>query len=68
VPAWIERHEQAKRHVEDGQRVVDRQRTLIARQKVLGHDTQMSERLLAAFERSQVIFESDLARIRAEQV
>ncbi len=65
--AWIERHEEAKRHVADGQRVIDRQRDLIGRQKALGCDTSRSEELLAAFERSQAIFESDLVRIRRER-
>jgi hypothetical protein len=52
---------QANRHVVDGRRVVERQRALIARQKARGHDTQQSEGLLAQFERSQEMFESDLA-------
>jgi hypothetical protein len=57
---WIERHDQALRHVTDGLRIVDRQYAVIARKKGLGHDTTLSEALLAEFE--QAIFEIDLAR------
>ena len=64
---WTERHEEAHRHVIDGQRIIDRQLTLIERQKVLGRDTTTSEGLLAAFRSSQAIFESDLARICQER-
>ena len=64
---WPERHAEAERHVADGQRVIDRQRAIIERQQALGSDTQQSQALLAAFERSQAIFESDLARIRRER-
>jgi hypothetical protein len=63
---WTERYEEAKRHVADGRLVLERQRALIDRQKVLKRDTAVSERLLATFERSQEIFEGDLARIRQE--
>ncbi len=61
-----ERYEEAKRHVADGLRVIERQRALTDRQQALRRDTELSERLLAAFERSQGIFEDDLARICKE--
>jgi hypothetical protein len=64
---WTERYEEAHRHVIEGQRIINRQLTLIKRQKVLGCDTTNSEGLLAAFRNSQTIFESDLARIRQER-
>jgi len=67
MSSWTERYEQAHRHVIDGQRITDRQLTLIERQKLLGSDTTNSEGLLAAFRRSQAIFESDLARILQER-
>jgi len=64
---WTERYAEAERHVTEGQRILDRQRAIIERQRALGSDTQQSEALLAAFERSQAIFEGDLVRIRGEQ-
>jgi hypothetical protein len=63
---WIERHTEARRHVTRGQHIIDGQRILIGKQKALGRDTTRFEELLAAFERSQAIFEADLARIRQE--
>jgi hypothetical protein len=63
---WKERHDVAQRHVAEGQRVIERQRALIRRQQEAGRDTKDAEQLLATFERSQVLFEDDLARIRAE--
>jgi hypothetical protein len=65
--SWNDRCAQAERHVFDGQRVIDRQRVLIARQKALGADTHQSEALLASFECSQAIFEDDLVRIRRQR-
>jgi hypothetical protein len=58
---WLERRALALRHVENGRLIVDRQRTLIARIKALGVNTDEAESLLKAFERSQTIFEDDLA-------
>jgi len=58
---WLERRALALRHVENGRRIVDRQRTLIGRCKVLGINTELAESLFLAFERSQIIFEHDLA-------
>jgi hypothetical protein len=53
--------EQAARHVKEGKRIVARQRTLIAKLKEGGHDTEASESLLTQFERTLAIFEADLA-------
>lgn len=64
---WTERHQEAQRHVANGQRIIDRQRAIVERLKALKRDTTTSEGLLAAFECSQAIFESDLARIRLER-
>ena len=63
---WLERYEQAAQHVLDGRDVIDRQHDLIARQKARGRNTELAEQLLDRFERSQAIFESDLARISGE--
>jgi hypothetical protein len=55
--------ELAKRHVEAGREIVARQRDLIASGRVaLG-----AAELLEAFERSQAIFEDDLARFLKER-
>jgi hypothetical protein len=64
---WTDRYEQASRRVSNGRVIVDRQRALIEWQRTLGRDTQEYERLLESFERSQEIFESDLARICDER-
>jgi hypothetical protein len=61
-----DRYALAQRRAAEGRRVIDRQRLLIQRQKVLGQDTGGSEDLLAAFERSQEIIERDLASIRGQ--
>jgi hypothetical protein len=58
---WLARRAVAVRHVEGGRRIVDRQRALIARCKALGVNTDEAKNLLVAFERSQTIFEQDLA-------
>jgi hypothetical protein len=42
----------AERHVKEGQRVVARQRELIARMKALGQDTATAQELLDIFERT----------------
>jgi uncharacterized protein YmfQ (DUF2313 family) len=51
----------AQDHVNTGRRIVARQRQLIAKIRALGGNAGMAEDLLAAFERSLVIFEADLA-------
>jgi hypothetical protein len=48
----------AQRHVEDGRRIIERQRALVAR---VG--SQSSIDLLALFERTQELFEADLAAL-----
>jgi hypothetical protein len=62
-----DRYALAQRRAAEGRRIIDRQRLLIQRQKNLGQDTSGSEDLLAAFERSQEIFERDLASFRGER-
>ena len=54
----------AERQVENGRRMIDRQRELIAGNKARGFDTVAAERLLASFERSQAIFDEELATLR----
>jgi hypothetical protein len=67
MKTWEERHALAERHVNDGRRAIDHQHFVIARQKSLRLNTQASEDLLGAIERSQEIFEGNLARIRQER-
>ena len=67
MPSWEERHRQAEQHVLQGRQTIERQRTLIVRQKGLGQNTTASEAVLASFERSQANFEADLARIKGER-
>ena len=54
----------AAHHVRSGRLVVERQRALIRRGQEAGRNTDASEDLLALFERTQAIFEDDLARLR----
>ena len=52
----------AQRHVEDGRRIIEGQRALVARFR-----SQSSIDLLALFERSHEIFEADLADLLASK-
>jgi hypothetical protein len=67
TPTWNERCAEAGRHVTDGRRTIARQRALIDRQRALGYDTAAAEGLLATLEEAQLIYESDLTRIRTER-
>jgi hypothetical protein len=67
MDTWEKRHADAQRHVDDGRRAIEHQRSIVAKQKSLRLNTQVSENRLATFERSQNIFESELARIRHER-
>ena len=57
----------AERQVESGQRLIEKQRGLIADKKARGLDAGASEQLLASFERSQAVFQEELAAIDADQ-
>ena len=57
----------AARHVEEGRRIVERQRRLIADQQARGKNTERSQWLLATFELTQAAFEDDLASLRRER-
>jgi hypothetical protein len=65
---WEKRHASARHNVTVVRSVIDRQRSIIAGQKALRLSTQASEELLTAIERSQEIFEGNLARILEERV
>ena len=57
----------ARRHVLRGQRVVERQRKLVARKKAIGEDATASEALLETFERTLALLEDHLRLILKEQ-
>ncbi len=67
METWEDRHANAQRHATNGRRAIDHQRAIIAKQGALRLNTQASEDLLAAFERSQEIFEGNLARVLRER-
>jgi hypothetical protein len=58
-----DRTARAHHHVITGQRIVARQRQLIAEIRARDGDYDTAENLLSAFERSLAIFEDDLASI-----
>jgi hypothetical protein len=68
MDAWEKRHGSAQHHVAVGRNAIDRQRSIVAGQKALRLSTRASEELLAAIERSQEIFEGNLARILQQRV
>jgi hypothetical protein len=68
MDTWEKRHATAQHHVTVGRSAIDRQRSIVAGQRAVRLSTQASEDLLAAFERSQEIFEGNLARILQERV
>ena len=67
MDTWEKRHALAQHHVSVGRSAIDQQRSIIAKQKSLRLNTQASEDLLAAFERSQEIFEGNLSRVLQER-
>jgi hypothetical protein len=67
MDTWEKRHALAQYHVSVGHSAIDQQRSSIAKQKSLRLNTQASEDLLAAFERSQEIFEGNLISVLQER-
>ena len=59
---------QAQRHVDSGRGIIARQRLLIEGQIARGADTTVSARLLSMFERTQAVFEEDLATLKSELI
>jgi hypothetical protein len=57
----------ARRHLETGQSVIERQRNVISKKRDFGLDSSGAEQLLVQFENSQAMFEDDLARLLKEQ-
>jgi hypothetical protein len=54
----------AERHVTRGREIVSEQRKIIKRLRAINANTTQATELLEAFERSQMIFEDDLAEIK----
>ena len=61
MPTIDERRALARRHVEWGRQVIDRQRQYLEELKESGRDTEAAEKLLLVLERTQKVFERDLA-------
>jgi hypothetical protein len=56
-----ERRAFARHHVEWGRQVIDRQRQYLKELKESGRDTETAEKFLLELERTQKVFERDLA-------
>jgi hypothetical protein len=54
--------ERLRRHVEQGRVMIERCKKTVERHRIEGRDTKPVEDLLAALERTQEVFERDLAR------
>jgi hypothetical protein len=54
---------QARRHVENGRRIIAAQEALIQQTRARGGDTTLAQSLLDSFKRSQAVFEDDLRQI-----
>ena len=63
LPTLAYRIEQARRHVEMGRLLIERQKEMVERHRLEGRDTKPAQDLLTAFERSQHVFEDDLTRL-----
>ena len=61
MPTIDERRALARRHVEWGRQVIDRQRQYLEELKESGRDTEAAEKFLVVLERTQKVFERDLA-------
>ena len=60
--------ERLRRHVEQGRVMIERYKETVERHRSEGRDTKPAEDLLAALERTQKVFERDLARRTKQMV
>ena len=67
LPSLAYRIEQARRHVEVGRLLIERQKQIVERHRLEGRDTKPAQDLLTAFEHTQEVFESDLTRLELMQ-
>lgn len=58
-----DRFTMAERHIQEGRRILERHRTIIAERRALGLDTREAEELMATFECLLNIFDRDLGAI-----
>jgi hypothetical protein len=61
MPTIDERRARARRHVEWGRLVIARQQQYLKELRESGRETEAAEKLLLVFERTQKVFEYDLA-------
>jgi hypothetical protein len=67
VPTIEERLALARRHVDAGRLIIVHQRQMVERHKTEGRDTKAAEELLAVLERTQKVFERDLADLEKKR-
>jgi hypothetical protein len=67
VPSIDERRAFAQRHVEWGRLLIERQRQYAKELKESGRDTEAAEKHLLELERTQKIFERDLAALEKQR-
>jgi hypothetical protein len=67
MPTIDERRTRARRHVEWGRLVIARQQQYLNELKESGRDTEAAEKLLLVLERTQKVFEYDLADLEKRQ-
>ena len=66
MPTIEERLALARRHVDAGHLIIVHQRQMVERHKAEGRDTKAAEELLAVLERTQKVFERDLAELEKD--
>jgi hypothetical protein len=67
-PSILERIGRARWQVKVGYALMDRLKEMIKRHRAEGRDPKPAEDLLATFERSQKVFERDLAKLERRSV
>jgi len=63
MPSITDRIERARRNVEWGRFAIARQKEMVERHRAERRDTTLAENLLSTFERTQRVFEHDLAEL-----
>ena len=67
VPTVDERLALARRHFDAGHLIIVHQRQTVERHKAEGRDTKAAQELLAVLERTQKVFERDLAELEKKR-
>jgi hypothetical protein len=67
MPAMDERRTRARRHVEWGRLLITWQQRYVKELGESGRDTEAAEKLLLVLERTQKVFESDLADLEKRE-